>query len=468
MKKIITLSILFLLAGISVFSQVGINADNSLPNSSAMLDVNSTSKGALLPRMTYGQRNAIVSPAEGLIVFCTNCNTNGALCIYSNGAWRSFTACNTPSSTAGTNIVSPGTIIWNWTSVSGASGYKWNTTPEYETAFDNGTAISRVETGIACNNTYLRYVWVNDDCGISLPLVLSQTVSATPPASPVSGTHIANPASIVWNWNTVADAIGYKWNTVNDFASATEMGTATTKTENGLNCSTTYTRFVWAYNGCGNSTPVSLSQSTLICPVCGNSMTVSHLSNLGVAPVNKVVTYGTVNNIPGEPTKCWITRNLGASQQASASTDDTEASAGWYWQFNRKQGYQYTTFRTPNSAWNITNDNLSATWQASKDPCKLELGGSWRIPTLSEWTNVDASGGWTNLNGPFTSLNLHAAGRLESADGSLAVRGTLGYYWSNNQVDADGAWGLFIASFSSSMSSLVKSGGSSVRCVRDY
>jgi hypothetical protein len=85
---------------------------------------------------------------------------------------------------------------------------------------------------------------------------------------------------------------------------------------------------------------------------CGISFTIIHTASGGIAPVDKTVTYGTVNNIPGEPAKCWITRNLGASQQATGPTDPTEASAGWYWQFNLKQGYKHDgTTRTPATTW---------------------------------------------------------------------------------------------------------------------
>ena len=42
------------------------------PDPSALLDLNSTSKGLLLPRMTQAQRNAIQKPAAGLIVFQTD------------------------------------------------------------------------------------------------------------------------------------------------------------------------------------------------------------------------------------------------------------------------------------------------------------------------------------------------------------------------------------------------------------
>ena len=46
---------------------------------------------------------------------------------------------------------------------------------------------------------------------------------------------------------------------------------------------------------------------------CG-TLIINHLAANGVAPQDKTVTYGTVTGIPGEPTKCWITSNLGASQ----------------------------------------------------------------------------------------------------------------------------------------------------------
>ena len=51
---------------------VGISADGSPPDNSAMLDLKSTTKGFLPPRMTTAQRNAIASPASGLIIYNTD------------------------------------------------------------------------------------------------------------------------------------------------------------------------------------------------------------------------------------------------------------------------------------------------------------------------------------------------------------------------------------------------------------
>ena len=53
----------------AMVAQVGINVDNSAPDNSAMLDVQSTTKGMLVPRMTQTQIGAITLPANGLISF---------------------------------------------------------------------------------------------------------------------------------------------------------------------------------------------------------------------------------------------------------------------------------------------------------------------------------------------------------------------------------------------------------------
>lgn len=57
---------LCLLAHAQSFS---VNTDGSTADNSAILDVKSTSKGMLIPRMTKTQKNAVVSPATGLLVF---------------------------------------------------------------------------------------------------------------------------------------------------------------------------------------------------------------------------------------------------------------------------------------------------------------------------------------------------------------------------------------------------------------
>lgn len=91
MKKIKTVLIITCLHVIitGLFSQgVAINNDGSAPNSSAILDIKSTSLGVLFPRMTKAQRDAISSPVAGLVIFNTD---NKLLEIYDGTVWTSIT-----------------------------------------------------------------------------------------------------------------------------------------------------------------------------------------------------------------------------------------------------------------------------------------------------------------------------------------------------------------------------------------
>ena len=68
-----SLGFLALFTGNTAFSQgLAVNTTGASPTASAMLDVTSTSKGMLIPRMTNAQRNAISAPATGLMVFQTD------------------------------------------------------------------------------------------------------------------------------------------------------------------------------------------------------------------------------------------------------------------------------------------------------------------------------------------------------------------------------------------------------------
>ena len=199
---------------------------------------------------------------------------------------------------------------------------------------------------------------------------------------------------------------------------------------------------------------------------CGDNILVNHIAG-DVSPVTTIITYGTVmTDLTGE-NKCWITQNLGASQQASSSTDTAIASAGWYWQFNRKQGYNHDgTTLTP--SWSSTAIDEVVDWTAINDPCAIELGTGWRLPTSTEWTNADSNGGWANYVDTFGSvLKLHAAGYLDDSDGALSIRGLRGYYWSSTRLDSTYGYRLYFGDSFSAIYHSSKRYGYSVRCIND-
>ncbi|MEM9548006.1 MAG: hypothetical protein AAGA77_18640 [Bacteroidota bacterium] len=92
MKKILFLLIATFWIS-SIHAQVGINNDNSSPEASAMLDIKSTDKGILIPRMTANQRSLINSPATGLLVFQTD--GNQGFYFYNGSNWENLNARNT-------------------------------------------------------------------------------------------------------------------------------------------------------------------------------------------------------------------------------------------------------------------------------------------------------------------------------------------------------------------------------------
>lgn len=75
MKKLLYLAISLFVINTTAQS-VAINNDGSAPDDSAVLDLKSSNQGVLVPRMTQANRNAITTPATGLMVFQTD-NTPG-------------------------------------------------------------------------------------------------------------------------------------------------------------------------------------------------------------------------------------------------------------------------------------------------------------------------------------------------------------------------------------------------------
>jgi hypothetical protein len=605
MKNIYILLILLFFSSGLLFSQVGVNTDGTSPHNSAMLDVKSDNSGFLPPRMTIVQRDAIPAPAEGLMVFCTDCgyNDSSAMSIYINGMWRlmdndaqsnnwtcgsSITINHVAGSVAPVSkTVTYGTVSnipgepskcwitsnlgadhqalavndateasagwywqfnlmqgyqhtgtertpntawigdhpensdwipahdpcalelgsgWHvpafseWYNVDANTGGNWNTWNDAWNsglklhgagylAFWDGSLFYRGVHGYYWSSTQYDNggsYYLDFDGGNCYPggtgKVYGLTVRCTRAAAPTLTT--ANITDITQNTATCGGNIttdggaeitarGVCWSTLSGPTTAdshTTDGSGTgvfTSNITSLSANTTYHVRAYATNSLGTTYGNEVGFTTLPWS-CGSTITVNHLAG-AVSPVTKTVTYGTVTGIPGEPSKCWITNNLGADHQATAKDDATEESAGWYWQFNRMQGYKHTgTTRTPNYTW-ITPISEAFDWQPANDPCNLELGNGWRIPTSTEWIHVDASGNWYDWTGPWTSaLKLHAAGDLLGSSGSLENRGFSGLYGSSSQSNNTFALQLyFLSNYSFVQNYNLKTYGFSLRCIRE-
>ncbi|MEM6317288.1 MAG: hypothetical protein AAF960_06440 [Bacteroidota bacterium] len=90
MKSIIRIILVILLITnhqslITTYAQISINETGNSPDTSAILDVASTDKGLLIPRMDSTNRNAIATPAAGLLVYDT---TTISFWYYDDNQWN--------------------------------------------------------------------------------------------------------------------------------------------------------------------------------------------------------------------------------------------------------------------------------------------------------------------------------------------------------------------------------------------
>lgn len=277
MKKITLLSAAFLFTVNLVFPQgTAINTTGAAADQSALLDLSSTTKGIVIPRMTTAQRNAIVSPVNGLMIFNTDCNNFS----YYNGAdWapvNSSTALATPAAIAGSADVCSGQtgVSYNVSAVSGAKTYIWTLPSGATITSGPGTNSITVTFGTSGGAVCVQ---ASDSCGASASSCLNVALSTSvPPASTTSaGTGISQNQFIA-NWTSSGTATHYHLDVAGDalFTSILSsynninVGTNTSYIVGGLNCNTTYYYRVKSENGCGSASySNTTSVSTSTCPM---------------------------------------------------------------------------------------------------------------------------------------------------------------------------------------------------------
>jgi uncharacterized protein (TIGR02145 family) len=168
------LSLVFLLTGLISFSQnTGVGVGTTSPHPSAELDVNSTSKGFLPPRMTYAQRNGISNPAAGLMIWCSDCLPKGEVQVFNGSEWTNMTGGTAAVNYVQLPSVTIGTQIWQSKNLDVATYRNGNPIPQ----ITDPTQWANLTTGAWC--------WYNND---------SATYAAT--------------YGRMYNWYAVADSQG--------------------------------------------------------------------------------------------------------------------------------------------------------------------------------------------------------------------------------------------------------------------
>jgi len=142
-------TVLLIFVCFGLYAQTGIGT--TTPNASAKLEIASTDKGLLIPRMTAAQRAAIVTPANGLLVYQTDSET-GFYVNTGTSASPVWTRVNSNWTRSGNdiayttgNISTAGALTGGNSSTSSISGFSANVSTiasSYNlTSSDNGKVI---------------------------------------------------------------------------------------------------------------------------------------------------------------------------------------------------------------------------------------------------------------------------------------------------------------------------------------
>jgi hypothetical protein len=190
MKKLF-FSVVVMMVSFATFAQVKISTGGGNPDPSSMLEVESSTKGFLPPRMTTSQRDVIQTPAKGLIIFNTDLD---CLQFYlGNNSWYSICpslaiiSTNTPTNIGGFSATVGGSISSDGGANITSRGICWSTSPNPDTT-DNVLLIgsglgtySNTLNGLNSNATYYVRAFAINSAGVSYGSDVSFTTLSSSP-----------------------------------------------------------------------------------------------------------------------------------------------------------------------------------------------------------------------------------------------------------------------------------------------
>jgi hypothetical protein len=411
MKNTALMVLLFWLMADGLLAQqsgVSINDNSAPPHESAILDLQSDNKGLLPPRMTTAERDAIVNPANGLMIFNTVTN-----CInYRVGAvW--YEVCGTPPAGEVSALDCEG-AAHSGTLSPGVAAIGVNS----EVAYTGGNGFTH--GGQTVNSTGIS--------GLTATLTpgsfangggtLTYTITGTP-----SGAGTAS----------FALSIGGQ--------TCTLTRTVSDPPYDGTNCGTGVVSFTYKGENVTYGTVLS-SNST-----CWLDR------NLGASQVATSSTdedgYGDLFQW-GRGDDGHQNRNSGTTATLSSGDDPGNGN--------------FITIQSGNDDWRSPqNANLWQGVNGTNNPCP----DGWRVPAEAELEAERTSWNNSNAAGAFASpLKLPMAGRRVLTTGSLGSLGATGYYWSSSASGIYSRALVFVDS-EAFMDTGGRAWGYSVRCIKD-
>jgi hypothetical protein len=265
-QKIKLICIFSLFFSSTIYSQIGIGTNE--PHVTSELHISSLSKGFLPPRLTTVQRNGIVSPATGLVIYNTSIN---CLESFNGTSWTNI--CGYTNAVPESPEILSITGTENQTIISFSTPYSELPITNYTVTVlpDNitftGLTSPITVSGINPGASYTFYVTATSAIGTSKPSVLSNLIT-TIPSAPINFTPKPSNGKVDFSWTQVTGATGYKLEYKNLNSSTwTSLNSSTNSLSvTGLVNHVTYEFRVAAINNLGSS---SFSKKVLSTPISG-------------------------------------------------------------------------------------------------------------------------------------------------------------------------------------------------------
>jgi hypothetical protein len=418
---------------------VGAAAESS---SSAILEASSTTQGFLPPRMTIAQRLAITNPAQGLMIYCTNCGTYGEPQYYNGNTWLNFAGTTSSKGTPTINIT-VGTYTFTASTPQGPNA-----------ATNTGTGSTYTYTYVGTGST----TYASSSTRPTNAGTYSVTVSLSASGD---GNYNAATASAAF---TIAQAIPTVTPTIATYtynlASPAAQGpSAATNTGTG-------TSYTYSYTGTGITTYGPSATK----PTDGGTYTV----------IATVAANGNYAAASSAPTAFSITLSLGLGTSYGGGTVAYILGAGDIgYDVNQQHGLIVSGDLTiPDINWGIKNVVTGASGgmpdnNGNYPPADLETGiSNTNIIINSEGPGTNYAAGLARayIGGGYTNWYLPSASQMNAMKANLNAisRFTKVHYWTSTESYSFAAYTLYATS-SPSIDSIDKINTQvGVRAVRSF
>jgi hypothetical protein len=193
--------------------------DNTAPDKSAILEVSSTTQGFLPPRMTNAQFNAITSPAEGLVVYCLDCNSKG-LRVFNGQSWANMVGDQVPVNTLTSNITHTPSTFGNGSSVTfSITNGSWSGSPtsftyqwfKNDVPITGQTSANYTNTSISIGNYFCLVTAINSVGSSTSNKSNIISVSSSAPINTILPAITQEPSVLVVSTGTWTDSINFEY-----------------------------------------------------------------------------------------------------------------------------------------------------------------------------------------------------------------------------------------------------------------